>query len=306
MPNDPEGLKVNESATLSRRSFFKVMAWLGSILSTWKLIPGLGWANTVLKDTSSPLPKLPKARKSKLLRMQQEVQETMREPLESRDWVMVIDLKKCVGCHACTTACVAENHLPPGVVYRPVFEEEVGVYPQVTRHFLPRPCMQCNVPPCVPVCPVNATYKREDGIVPIDYDRCIGCRACIKACPYGSRTFDFGENHTDHTVNPPQPYESSPSPEYGSHWVRTKGQPPIGVVRKCHFCTHRLEEGMLPSCVTTCIGGATYFGPGPNSNPKSLVSQLIGSPRVMRLKKELGTEPRVYYLSEESRSHEEI
>ncbi len=283
----------------SRRGFLKLGAWILGVLSTWKLwIPNLVLAKSSKPRSQPNFPDLPEFKENRLLRMQKELQEAMRKPEEDRDWVMVIDLLKCVGCHACTVACVAENHLPPGVVYRPVFEEEVGTYPQVTRHFLPRPCMQCDNPPCVPVCPTNATHKQEDGIVPIDYNRCIGCRACIKACPYGARTFDFGESHTANSPDSPQPYETSPSPEYSSHWERTSGQPPIGVVRKCHFCTHRLEEGMLPSCVTTCIGGATYFGPGPKENPKSLVSTLIENPRVMRLKEDLGTEPRVYYLND--------
>ena len=292
--------KRNDQVSSSRRGFIKLGAWVLGFLFSLKLgIPKLIFAKSSTPESTPNFPDLPEFKKQNLLRMQKEVQEAMREPEEGRDWIMVIDLKKCVGCHACTVACVAENHLPPGVVYRPVFEEEVGTYPHVTRHFLPRPCLQCNNPPCVPVCPVNATYKQEDGIVPIDYNRCIGCRACIKACPYGARTFDFGESHTGNSPSAPQPYQTSPSPEYGSHWKRTLGQPPIGVVRKCHFCTHRLAEGMLPSCVTTCIGGATYFGPGPKENPKSLVSALIKNPRVMRLKEELGTEPRVYYLREE-------
>jgi len=292
--------KENDLVAPSRRGFLKLGAWLLGFLSSMKLgIPNMVFAKSSLPKSPPTFPDLPEFKEHNLLRMQKEVQEAMQNGEEERDWIMVIDLKKCVGCHACTVACVAENHLPPGVVYRPVFEQEMGTYPQVTRHFLPRPCLQCNNPPCVPVCPVNATYKGEDGIVPIDYDRCIGCRACIKACPYGSRTFDFGETHTAGNPNAPQPYETSPSPEYGKRWERTSGKPPVGVVRKCHFCTHRLEEGMLPSCVTTCIGGATYFGPGPKANPESLVSALINKTRVMRLKEELGTEPRVYYLREE-------
>jgi Fe-S-cluster-containing dehydrogenase component len=101
--------------------------------------------------------------------------------------------------------CVMENKLPPGVVYRPVIDTEVGVYPNVVRKFLPRPCMQCENPPCVPVCPVDATWKREDGIVVIDYNVCIGCRYCITACPYEARTFDFGENWTDNAAAGGQP-----------------------------------------------------------------------------------------------------
>jgi molybdopterin-containing oxidoreductase family iron-sulfur binding subunit len=232
---------------------------------------------------------------SDLVRMQGELQQAMAKPMEERKWIMVIDLQKCIGCSACTIACKAENRLPPGVVYRPVIEEEVGEYPNVTRQWLPRPCMQCDDPPCVPVCPVNATWKREDGIVVIDYDRCIGCRYCLTACPYGARYSDFGEDYSDGTPEK-QPYEEMASPEYGKEWTREGDGSPIGNARKCQFCIHRLDAGMLPACVTTCIGGATYFGD--KEDPDTLVNELIfGRRGSMRLKEELGTEPKVYYLT---------
>ncbi|MBI3913014.1 MAG: 4Fe-4S dicluster domain-containing protein [Chloroflexi bacterium] len=238
-----------------------------------------------------------------LLRMQEELKRALKKPLEQRRWVMVIDLRKCVGCSSCTVACIAENKLPPGVVYRPVMDEEIGKYPSVTRRFLPRPCMQCDEPPCVNVCPVSATYKRADGIVEIDYNACIGCRYCITACPYNARTFDFGEFYSKGT--PPQgpaiigqaraiAYEKVDSFEYGKPWPRGKGASPVGNARKCTFCAHRLNAGMLPACTTTCIGRATYFGDANDSD--SLVAHLIGSPNMIRLKEEMGTEPKVYYL----------
>ena len=228
-----------------------------------------------------------------LLRMQAELTEALKKPVEQRHWVMVIDRRKCVGCMSCTVACKAENGLPPGVVYRPVIEEEIGTYPHATRRFTPRPCMQCEDPPCVPVCPVNATYRRPDGIVAIDYEKCIGCRYCITACPYGARYFDFGEYYTENTPEL-EPYELSPTSEYGKQWVRKGGRSPVGNARKCQFCLHRLAAGMLPACVTTCIGGATYFG---DLNLEgSLVRELIGNEQVSRLKEELGTRPSVYYI----------
>jgi molybdopterin-containing oxidoreductase family iron-sulfur binding subunit len=236
--------------------------------------------------------------------MRVELLGALEKPPEQRRWVMVIDLRKCVGCHACTIACVAENKLPPGVVYRPVIEEEWGTFPNVGRRFTPRPCMQCDVPPCVPVCPVHATYQSEDGVVVVDYDQCIGCRACLTACPYGARTADFGQ-----TYNAPNPeamvaitgkenagkYELLPMFEYQEATPREEGESPIGNARKCHFCMHRVKAGQLPACVTTCIGRATLFGDA--NDPYSLVSELIARPNVSRLKEELGTEPRVYYLT---------
>jgi molybdopterin-containing oxidoreductase family iron-sulfur binding subunit len=239
-----------------------------------------------------------------LSRMQEDLERALAKRPDERRWVMVIDLRKCVGCTACTISCIAENRLPPGVVYRPVMEQEIGTYPNVTRRFIPRPCMQCDRPPCTPVCPVNATYKNEEGVVVIDYEQCIGCRYCITACPYAARTFDFGATYTEKTVEAApalvgagnaDPYERAASPEYGGAWERTSHrESPAGNVRKCHFCLHRLREGMLPACTTTCIGGATYFGDA--SDPDSLVSKLVARQNVIRLKEELGTEPRVYYL----------
>jgi molybdopterin-containing oxidoreductase family iron-sulfur binding subunit len=203
---------------------------------------------------------------------------------------MVIDLKKCVGCKSCTVACKAENHTPPGVLYMVVMEEEIGEYPNVRQRFMPRPCFHCKNPSCVPVCPTKATYKRDDGIVPIDYDKCIGCRYCITACPYGARYFDFGEDYNESLTS----YDNSASPEYGESQIRQKGKSPMGNARKCHFCLHRVKNGLLPACASTCIGGAIYFGD--LNEPNGELRQLIVKRGHMRLKEELGNEPSVYYL----------
>lgn len=206
-------------------------------------------------------------------------------------WGMVIDLQKCVGCDSCTVACKVENRTPPGVSYNVVVEEEVGTFPNVRRVNVPRPCMQCDEPPCVTVCPVNATYKAENGTVVIDADRCIGCRYCITACPYGARSFDFGESYSDEM----QGYDDVQAPEWGvDRGERGSYKPPVGTVRKCTFCMHRTARGEEPACVETCIGDARYFGD--LDDPDSLVSKLVASPRAFRLKEELGTAPRVYYL----------
>lgn len=240
-----------------------------------------------------------------LVRMQRELVKAMAKPVEQRRWIMVIDTRKCVGCHACTIACVAENNLPPGVVYRPVVEEEFGEFPNVQVRFTPKPCMQCDEPPCVPVCPVKATWKRADGIVAIDYDKCIGCRYCLTACPYGSRTSDFGESYTaDVAVGSDEveevvfgtqaPWMHEPNHEYGKAWDRSDHQSPQGNARKCHFCVHRLEVGQLPKCATSCIGRATYFGD--ENDPDSLVNELRRTHRVQTLLPHKGTKPRVYYI----------
>ena len=239
-----------------------------------------------------------------LTRMQADIKRALQKPASERHWVMIIDLGKCIGCHACTVACVAENKLPPGVVYRPVIEEEFGTYPNVGRRFIPRPCMQCDKPPCVPVCPVHATYKGEDGVVVVDYDQCIGCRACLTACPYSARTADFNHTYTgglpvaaDKVVGRDTAgrYERLAMYEYGTPRPREAGTSPVGNARKCHFCLHRVKSGELPACVTSCIGRATLFGDA--NDPNSLVAEMIALPNVSRLKEELGTEPRVFYLS---------
>jgi molybdopterin-containing oxidoreductase family iron-sulfur binding subunit len=159
-------------------------------------------------------------------------------------------------------------------------------------------------PPCTKVCPVTATYKNEQGVTVIDYDRCIGCRYCIVACPYGARTFDFGDFYTGGTPESlgkivgqktaVSGYEANPSAEYGKKWDKRGHSSPVGNARKCHFCLHRLAVGMLPNCTTTCVGRATFFGDRNDSD--ALVSELIVSPRAYRLKQELGTQPSVYYL----------
>ena len=243
-----------------------------------------------------PLPELPEAvaGQDPILRMMVDLRRALEKPIEQRRWVMIIDLRKCTGCVGCTIACVTENKLPPGIAYRPVLTETSGTFPNVTRRFVPRPCMQCDVPPCVPVCPVNATWKRPDGIVAIDYDKCIGCRYCITACPYSARSFDSGYFYSDFEGGEPQPYETVAAHEYNTDRARARDGAPVGKARKCHFCIHRIERGELPACIVSCMGRAGYFGDANDST--SLVSELLGQPNIMRLKEELGTEPKVYYL----------
>ncbi len=239
-----------------------------------------------------------------LIRMQRDLKRALGKNPGKIKWGMVIDIARCIGCHACTIACVAENKLPPGVVYRVVLEEETGQYPYVRRRFIPRPCVHCQNPPCVKACPVTATYSNSQGVVVMNYERCLGCRYCLVACPYAARTSDFGEWYTGGTPDLPDKivgrkgaadgYEVHPAAEYGKKWPDRDDDSPVGNARKCHFCLHRLKVGMLPACVTSCVGRATFFGD--RTDPQSLVFEMIGSPRVFRLKEELGTLPSVYYL----------
>ncbi len=214
---------------------------------------------------------------------------------------MVIDTRRCVACKACVGACKAENKTPPGVSYTVVLDAVLGNQPDDKPLFMTKPCFHCENPPCVDVCPVGATFKREqDGIVVVDYDRCIGCRYCIAGCPYGARYFDYGENYA--AVSENTPYTSVPSPEYGQFRMRKKGVSPEGNVRKCTFCVHLQDAkgcydqkaGRWPACAKTCTGHAIHFGDF--NDRESEVSRLLRERQAIRLKEELGTNPNVYYL----------
>jgi molybdopterin-containing oxidoreductase family iron-sulfur binding subunit len=218
-----------------------------------------------------------------------------------RRYGMVIDTRRCVGCKACVVACKAENKTPPGVSYTVVLDGVLGNRPDDKPLFMTKPCFHCEHPPCVDVCPVGATFKRsQDGIVVVDYDRCIGCRYCITACPYGARYFDYGDNYA--AVVGRTPLALVPSPEYGQFRERGDGSSPVGNVRKCTFCVHLQDEqghydkatGRWPACAKTCTGHAIYFGD--LNDPESDVSRLLRERQAIRLKEELGTEPNVYYL----------
>lgn len=233
-------------------------------------------------------------------RMDRDLRRALQKPVDQRNWTMVIDLEKCVGCQGCTIACIQENKLPPGVVYRPVREEVKGIYPNVSKRFVPQPCMHCDDPPCVAACKVKAIEKRPDGIVKIDYDKCTALKTCIPACPYQAISFDEGGFWGDGVSGGPETYEKLQSLEYGQARSREANGAPINKARKCQFCLHRVSSGLLPACVLSCMGRATFFGDQFDSD--SLVSQLIRQPNAKRLKEEAGTNPLVYYLEGSTQS----
>lgn len=173
----------------------------------------------------------------------------------------VIDQEACIGCHACTVACKAENNVPVGSFRTSVKYVDVGKFPDIRRNFLVQRCNQCTDAPCVTICPVNALIKRPDGIVDVDRDACIGCRACMQACPYDA--IYLNED--------------------------------LGAVEKCHFCAHRVDNGMEPACVTVCPVGAII--PGDFDDPQSPVSQFIANKETKARREEQGTGPNVRYYA---------
>jgi molybdopterin-containing oxidoreductase family iron-sulfur binding subunit len=205
-------------------------------------------------------------------------------------WGMVIDLDRCIGCEYCLRACSATNDVQADEPWNTVRQETSSAG---RRYFFSRPCLHCQHAPCVEVCPVQATYVRDDGLVVMDYDRCIGCRYCEVACPYDARRFNW-EGRSDEN-----PYV----PTWGSPEVDRR---PRGVVEKCTFCIHRIDDGLehglipgedfeaTPACVNICPVRARTFGN--LKDPASRVAQVIADNPTFRLRQELGTEPSVYYI----------
>jgi len=245
--------------------------------------------------TVAAAPPLPEAPGSELVRMQRELDLALARPPASRRWLMVVDPRKCIGCQACVVACRAENVTGPAGSYRRVPEGPAGRYPHPTNVFMPANCMQCDDPPCARAVPPGMIRKQPDGIVEFDYTQLKGTHAAAAAaaCPYRAVHVDDGVFFTDATPRR-QAYESRSFNEYRGAYRR--GPELSGVARKCHFCAHRLEAGVLPACVSTCIGGAMFFGDA--ADPNSMVSELVREHRSFGIHQELGTLPRVRYIEE--------
>lgn len=220
----------------------------------------------------------------------------VRQGVPGRKWVMVIDLAKCGGFKKCTDACRAMHFTPPTQEWIRVFTMQDSE--EAAPYYFPRPCFHCDNPPCTKVCPVDATFKRSDGVVLIDNERCIGCRFCMAACPYSVRHFNWGEPEI-----PPEASEIPYSPENGTPARK-------GTVAKCDFCPEMAAAGNLPGCVQACPNGTIYYGDenedavtnglGETLRLSTLLRDRAGS----RFMEELGTKPRVYYLPPKNRRFE--
>jgi len=226
---------------------------------------------------------------------------------------MVIDLDKCAGCQACTIACKSENNVPHGspdeqkrrmeIYWNKVIAVSNNDYPSVNTLIIPMPCMHCEHPACVTVCPAKATYKRDDGIVMQNFRRCIGCKYCMVACPYLARSFNYKEQEKQEYHRPDLPENLGlKNKTHIGPWPfphRTHG-----VVEKCTFCFHRIDRGInegkkigvdvVPACVEACPSEARVFGDIEDSS--SALSMLLAKRDSFKLKEDMGTDPKVFYL----------
>ncbi|PKQ69058.1 4Fe-4S dicluster domain-containing protein [Labilibaculum manganireducens] len=226
-----------------------------------------------------------------------ELQKRGREGIAGKSFVMVIDLSKCRNARKCMDACQNHHQLRPDQHHINVLQMQDAEH--TAPYFMPKPCQHCDNPPCTKVCPVDATFKRQDGIVLIDNERCIGCRFCIAACPYSARIFQWTE---------PKDAEKYKNLTYN---IEANVPQKKGTVSKCLFSADRLRENKLPSCVSSCPNGVYYFGDQnedavTNGTTHETVrfSKLIEENAGYTLMPELGTKPRVYYLPPKNRAFE--
>ncbi|MBS0002364.1 MAG: 4Fe-4S dicluster domain-containing protein [Thioalkalivibrio sp.] len=221
-------------------------------------------------------------------------------PIEGVVFGYALNISKCKGYRDCVSACVQENNLGRGgqMEYIRVLELDKGdrnldhanhyydhmAVPQEGKEYLPVQCMQCDDPPCVKACPVDATWMEPDGIVVMDYDWCIGCRYCMSACPYSARHFNWREPEI-------------PADELNSDTHYLGNRPRVkGVVEKCHFCIQRTRKGLQPACLEACPTGARVFGN--LLDPDSEIRWILANKTVLRLKEDLGTEPKFWYYTD--------
>jgi molybdopterin-containing oxidoreductase family iron-sulfur binding subunit len=215
-----------------------------------------------------------------------------RQGVPGKRFVMVVDLARCKNARKCISACQKHHYRPEDTEWLTV--KLMKDSEQAAPYWFPKQCFHCDNPPCVKVCPVDATFKRQDGLVLIDNDRCIGCKFCMAACPYSTRVFNWDE--------PEMPIDIRNLQYNAETGVPAK----VGTVEKCDFCPDRSREGLLPPCVEACPNGVFYFGDEnedtvTNGDETLGFTQLIKDRAAYRFLEELGTKPRVYYLPPKDR-----
>lgn len=200
-------------------------------------------------------------------------------------WGMVLDLKRCIGCNACAVACMQENTLPRGIIWTKTVSEEIGIYPNVTRAYIPMLCNHCEDPPCERACPTNATYITDDGIVMVDENKCIGCGACYTACPYKNRHYLKKETLEKGLYDQQRltPFETQGYKRFVQ-----------GTMTKCTFCHNRVSVGNVPACVMTCPTEARIFGD--LDDPQSDVRKAIQSRKGYQPLAQHNTQSKVFYI----------
>jgi Fe-S-cluster-containing dehydrogenase component len=223
----------------------------------------------------------------------EDIKYNVREGMPNRKFVMVIDLAKCKNALKCVSACNKHHYITGENAWLKVHKMQESK--DTAPYWMPRTCMHCDQPACVTVCPVDATFKRRDGLVLIDNDRCIGCRFCMAACPYSIRVFNWSEPDQGEITLNMDLLDHKPSPEYAG--VPSKK----GTPDKCDFCPHTISKGELPHCVTACPNGVFYFGDKyedtvSNGEETLRLTKLLEDKAGYRLLEELGTAPSVYYL----------
>jgi len=213
----------------------------------------------------------------------------VREGVPGKKFVMVVDLSRCKNAGKCREACSKMHYLPEDQSYLKIFKMQDS--DKASPYWMPTPCFHCDNPPCVKVCPVDATFKLSDGIVGIDNERCIGCRFCMVACPYSARVFNWSEDQF--SMTPTEFNNIDPHAACSTHKT--------GTVEKCDFCPTHAKEGILPDCVSSCPNGVFYFGDEledtvTNGDETVVLSKLLKDKAAYRYLEEMGTKPRVYYL----------
>lgn len=310
----------------SRRDFLKRFGLIGAgvAIGSGAIYSGYRYEKSKDKITvlslEGNLIEIPKSELNKVKPDNSGLAKRGREGIKGKRWVMVIDLAKCRNARRCVNACQGAHDLRPHEYHINTLRMQESA--NTAPYYMPKPCQHCDNPPCVSVCPVDATFKRQDGIVLIDNERCIGCRFCMAACPYSARMFHWEEplkageykskrEEYETALHHGDLIQAAKLKEEVGYDIELNKPQRKGTISKCLFSADRLRVGKLPYCVSACPNGVFYFGDEnedavTNGTTKETVrlSQLLEKNAGYQLMPELGTKPRVYYLPAKNRLFE--